>query len=356
MRYSHSTFAVIFIAILSGISPVGTHASPVQSDSDQSSTTTATAPATDPAATTETLQRGESRDPAVAPAEVYIIREKSFKGGARSVWIAANDKVIASLKNGSHVRLTLDQMVNSINAVQGKAGFAYLAVDGRAGETIYAKIKYADGTLSEISAEEGRKLLEKTKTIPLLGEHRHNDAYDNLLVNPEVLNLGLVSAQAEPISADAETAVISFYRPGKLIAQIPFSFWNQDGYAASLYGGQYVQLRVAPGSHRYVGFSERLSVLELNVEAGKEYAVEFDVGMGWNQAHIKLLPLDTVKQATKIDGWKQNLSLVGVDREALANEKSALRVAAGFSYLKENQEKWLSEEAVRRSNTDNGKR
>ena len=293
-------------------------------------------------------------DPVAAATQVYIIREKSFVGGGRGVWIAANDRVVASLSNGSHVRLTLDQAINSINAVQGKAGFAYMALDNRPGETIYARIEYLKGTITEIPADEGAALVAKTKPMTLLDEVRPNDAYDNLLVNPELLGLGLVSTAVEPMTTDEHSAVISFYRPGKLVAQLPFTFWNQDGYAASLYGGQYVQLRVAPGSHRFVGFSERLSVLEMSVEAGKEYAVEFDVGMGWNQAHIKLLPVDTTAQASKIDGWKQTLALVGVDQAALASEKAAPRVAAGFSYLQQNQQKWLSEEAVRRSNTGAG--
>lgn len=343
--------SVALAAVVSGMFSMGAHA---RQDVPQPAVVTEVIEAAEVAEVDEVALTEEEADSVAAATEVYIIREKSFVGGARDIWIAANDQVVASLSNGSHVRLTLDQVINSINAVQGKAGFAYMALDNKAGETTYARIEYTKGTLTEIPADEGAALVAKTKPMTLLDPVRPNDAYDNLLVNPELLGLGLVSTAVEPLATDEHSAVISFYRPGKLAAQVPFSFWTQDGYAASLYGGQYVQLRVAPGSHRFVGLSERLSALEMSVEAGKEYAVELDVGMGWNQAHIKLLPVDTRARASKIDDWKQTLSLVGVDQDALTSEKIAPRIVAGFSYLQQNQERWLSEEAVRRSNTDAG--
>lgn len=353
MRIGYLRIAAACVVVVSGLFPMGV---PAREDAPKPIRATEVVEAAEEgqrAAAVEVAELAVAEGmvgSVAAAAEVYIIREKSFVGGGRDVWIAANDRVVASLSNGSHVRLTLDQAVNSINAVQAKAGFAYMALDNRVGETIYARIDYFKGTITEIPADEGAALVAKTKPMTLLDEVRPNDAYDNLLVNPELLGLGLVSTAVEPVTADEHSAVISFYRPGKLVAERPFSFWNQDGYAASLYGGQYVQLRVAPGSHRFVGFSERLSVLEMSVKAGQEYAVEFDVGMGWNQAHIKLLPVNTTAEASKIAGWKQTLSLVGVDQDVLASDKVAPRVAAGFSHLQQNREKWLSEEAVRRSN------
>ena len=291
--------------------------------------------------------------PVAAPAQdqettVYLIREKKFVGGGRDVWVALNDKVVAAMDNGGHVVLKLKPGLNTLNGVQAKAGFAYTTVDHRPGETVYLLMEYLGGKIIEVAAEQGLALVEKTKPQQVLAETRPNDGYDNLLVNPELLGLGLIATTAEPMSPDAQSAVINVYRPAKLIAEIPFSLWSREGYAGSLRGGQYMQLRVAPGKHTFVAFSERLSVLNATVEAGKEYAVEFDVGMGWNQAHIKLLPVTLSAEAAKVDGWKAKLARVGVNNDALQQPRVAPRLAAGLDHLKAIEGKWASEEAASR--------
>ncbi len=291
--------------------------------------------------------------PVAAPAQdqettVYLIREKKFVGGGRDVWVALNDKVVAAMDNGGHVVLKLTPGLNTLNGVQAKAGFAYTTVDDRPGETVYLLMEYLGGKIIEVSAEQGLALVKDTKPQQVLAETRPNDGYDNLLVNPELLGLGLIASDAEPMAPDAQSAVINVYRPAKLIAEVPFSLWSRDGYAGSLRGGQYMQLRVAPGKHTFVAFSERLSVLNATVEAGKEYAVEFDVGMGWNQAHIKLLPMNLAAESGKVDGWKAKLARVGVSHDAMQQPRVAPRIAAGLAHLTSIEDRWASEEAASR--------
>ncbi len=287
--------------------------------------------------------------PSSEPTVVYVIRESKFFGGGRDIWMAVNDKVVADVSNGTHVKLTLQPGLNTLNGVQAKAGFAYTTVDNRGGETVYLRVDIMTGAISEVSQEEGIALVKDTKASQPLDALRPNDAYDNLMVNPELLGLGLVQANAAKLEPDAESAIVTFYRPAKLIAQVPFSVWSKDGYVGSLYGNQYQQVRVAPGKHTFVGLSERLSVLNATVEAGKEYAVEFDVGMGWNQAHIKLLPVDLNTEAAKVDGWKAKLAPVGVNAAVLETPAVAPRLAAGVEYLKSIESKWGTEEAESRT-------
>ena len=280
--------------------------------------------------------------------DVYLIRERKFVGGGRDLWVAVNDKVVAALDNDSHVKLRLEPGLNSINAVQAKAGVAYAALDNRDGETVYAVVDYMGGTITEVPEEQGASMVRETKGSKALDGPRPNDAYDNLLINPELLKLGLIEPNAGRMEPDGESAVITFYRPAQLIAQVPFSLWSREGYVGSLLGKQYLQLRVAPGEHTFVAFSERLSVLNATVEAGKEYAVEFDVGMGWNQAHIKLLPVDLNAEGGKVDGWKAELAPVGVSVEALGKPEVAPRIARGFDYLKSIEGQWAAEGAASR--------
>lgn len=108
----------------------------------------------------------------------------------------------------------------------------------------------------------------------------------------------------------------------------------------SLLGGQYLQVRVAPGKHTFVAFSERLSVLNATVEAGKHYAVEFDVGIGAFQAHIKLVPVNLNMEANKVEGWRRKLIPVGVGTGVLQQPSVAPRIAAGFDYLRTIEDQW----------------
>lgn len=280
---------------------------------------------------------------------VYLIRESKFVGGARGVWVALNDKVVADLDSGTHVMLKLKPGLNTLNAVQAKAGFAYATIDNRGGQTAYLLMDYKLGTLTELPAEKGAALVKATKPHAAVGAPLPNDAHDNLLVNPELLGLGLIANNPPPLAPDAQSAVISFYRPARLIAEVPFSLWSRDGYTGSLRGGQYLQIRVAPGSHTFVALSERLSVLNATVEVGKEYAVEFDVGMGWNQAHVKLLPVNLGADAVKVDGWKRKAIPVGVSTEILQDPRVAPRLQAGFDYLKSIEAKWSAEDAASRA-------
>lgn len=152
---------------------------------------------------------------------VYLIREKKFVGGGRDVWVALNDKVVAAMDNGGHVVLKLKPGLNTLNGVQAKAGFAYAAVDDRPGETVYLLMQYLGGKITEVPAEQGLALVKDTKPQQVLAETRPNDGYDNLLVNPELLGLGLIASNAEPMAPDEQSAVINVYRPAKLIAEVP---------------------------------------------------------------------------------------------------------------------------------------
>lgn len=288
-------------------------------------------------------------DTVPAEAMVYLIREKKFVGGGRDIWIALNDRVIGALSNGSHLAIPVKAGLNSVNLVQAKAGWAYATVDNRAGGPVYLKVDYLAGVTTELSAEEGQAWLQQTKPVAALDEARPNDAYDNLLINPDLLRLGLMTEGVERLSPDAESAVITFYRPGKLIAAVPFGIWSAEGFVGSLLGSQSFQVRVAPGNQTFVGFSERLSVLKATVEAGKEYAVELDVGMGWNQAHIKLLPLNLGMESAKVAEWKRTLTLVGTNPAVLETSVVAPRITAGYEYLQSIKAQWAAEDAASRT-------
>src|SRR5690606_28181759 len=117
---------------------------------------------------------------------------------------------------------------------------------------------------------------------------------ENQLLNPGLLDYEVMVLTTEKLAPDATSALVTFYRTSRLLATSAFDIWNQDGYIGSTKGNTYFQVKLAPGKHTFVAISEQYSLLEADLEAGKEYAVDLSVVMGWNQAHIKLLPIDLV--------------------------------------------------------------
>ena len=279
---------------------------------------------------------------------VYVIRGSNFQGGARGAWVAANENVVADLSNGSHALLKLDSGINSLHMVQGLAGFGYAKVDNKPGETVYLEIDYTKGEMNEVSFELGASMIMQTKKAKDIGKPRRNDAYDNLLVNPSLLGFPVMKETEKSIKADDKTAVINFYRMENLIGEVPFDIWSEDGYVGSTTSGTYFQVRVNPGKHIFLALSERYSVLEANVEAGKEYIVELDVDMGWNQAHVQLLPVDTKTSAKSIKKWKKIAKLMIVDMDVTKQDEFQQRSKLAEAYILKQYKKITAGEVPKR--------
>jgi hypothetical protein len=264
---------------------------------------------------------------------VYVIRGSNFYGGARGLWVAINDKVVADLPNSSHVYLELDAELNTLHFVQALAGFGYLNLDNRAGETIFAKFDYGvTNKTEELEPELGKTIVMKTKEVQPLTEARRNDAYDNQLINPSTVGYNFMKEGGEQLVPDAEHAVVTFYRPDKLIKEVNFDIWNQDGYIGSTTGGHYFSVKLKASEHTFLARSERYSVLKSTLEANKSYGVEMDINMGWNQAHIKLLPINLNAQ-NGVSTWVSKLKYDSINTETLALPAVKQRISAGHKYL-----------------------
>ncbi len=274
----------------------------------------------------------ESKPVAEDRTGVYVIRGSAFQGSGRSLWVAVNDAVVASLSNGSHVYLTLESGLNTVHGVQGFAGFAHTTIDNLPGETVFVSIDYLMGTATILDPALGKTMVAKTKVLEPLAELRKNDALDNTLLTPGVLGLNLMVDSDQKLLPDAEHAVVTFYRTDKLIAQWPFDIWSQEGYLGSTVGNTYFQVKLKPGKHTFLSISEQYSLLEADLEANKEYAVELSVGMGWNQAHIKLLPVD-LESDDKFLAKAEAAQLKAVDQSVIQSEVVARRLELGFELV-----------------------
>jgi hypothetical protein len=267
---------------------------------------------------------------------IYFIRGSKFVGGGRGIWIAVNDAVVADLPNASHTYLELDAGINTVHVVQAKAGIGYLAVDNKPGKLLYAKFDYAGTNTTEVLDKAlGQTMVMETEAIQPLQEKRVNDAYDNLMINPGLLNYPIMMTAEDKLSPDAGHALVRFYRKGGLIDTWAFDVWSQDGYIGSTKGKTYFSVKLKPGHHKFIAVSEHYAVLEADLEANKTYAIELSVGMGWNQAHVKLLPIDisTDKGNKQVKNWMDTFTANRVDPEVVRSQPIAARINMAHDLL-----------------------
>jgi hypothetical protein len=272
--------------------------------------------------------------PAADQTSIYIIRGSNFVGGARSVWVAVNDKAVAALSNGSHVLLRVKSGVNTVNIVQNLAGLAFVPIDNRPGETVFLSLDYVHGGLREVSKDLGISMVMNTKAMEPLADARPNTGYDDGILNPGFLGFPIMKAGGEKIEPDANSAVITFVRPGTLAKNTPFSIWSETDFVGNIKGDSFFQARVTPGHHVFIARAEHYAVLNADVAPGKNYFVQFEVNYGWNEGHVKILPLDPKAiNDPKIKPSLDSSKLYTVDKKVLESAVVKTRIDAGNKYL-----------------------
>jgi hypothetical protein len=229
--------------------------------------------------------------PAADEMRVYFIRESAMYGAVRHIWVACDEKVIASIGSGNYCCFKVKTGPSIINVVQAKTPAGFYLVKFRPGETVYLLYKITKGTITEVTPDVGEKYLAKTKEALLNEEANPNDAYEFSLINPGFFGEELMKSTRETINPDSEEAVITFTRPGSLFKIAPFGIWDEDGYLGTLKAKTYFQVKVKPGKHFFIGKARDFSVVEADVEAGKQYYIEFKASMSWLFANIKLEPI-----------------------------------------------------------------
>lgn len=264
---------------------------------------------------------------------IYIIRESAFAGGARKVWVGCDDKIVASLGSGHVCSFKVKSIPHMINIVQAKIPVLFYYLDKKPGSTVFLNYKYIKGSMSLLEPDIGKTMVMKGKIVENEKEERPNDGYLRGIMNPGLLK-EIMTETEETLKADAEHSVINFMRPQKFIAKMPFSIWNENELLGNLKGKTYFQILVKSGKHIFYAKGEHFSIVNAEVEAGKEYYIETSAKMGWNQAHLRLLPVTSEKTNAEIDGWKAKSKLVKID-ESLINEDFRSQINKAFPYIKD---------------------
>jgi hypothetical protein len=251
---------------------------------------------------------------------VYFIRESNLYRAARHVWVACNETALASLSSGGYCYFKVKSGPNIINVVQDTIPLGYYLLKFSPGETVFLAFSYSKRTTIRVTQDDGKKLVMKYKNDPLVNNSNGNDGYDIGLMNPGLFCTDLLKPTEEIISPDAENAVITFIRPGNFWKQSLFGLWSPQEYLGTLKGQTYFQVKVKPGKHIFFGKAEHYSVLEAEVEAGKNYYVEFNTRIGWNYAHIQLLPVKRETDDKTLQDWLNSSTRVAYDKSSLTDD------------------------------------
>jgi len=259
--------------------------------------------------------------PEVIPGEgetlVYVFRQSTMVGAAMTISVGYNDKLIGVLGSGTYCMFKATAGILTANLLQGSIPIAYYRLDNRPGETVYLYFEYTKGKFSEVPSNQAIAMITKFEKKQTLAYPKPNPVYETGLINPGVQGITLMKPVYSILEPDADHAVITFIRASKFVKNFDIGIWNKDGLLGTLKGQTYFQTKMYPGRHMFFGKSEHWSVLEAEVEAGKNYYVQVTLSMGWTQGHVRLIPIKSDTEQAKIDKWLAGSQQITLDENSM---------------------------------------
>jgi len=275
----------------------------------------------------------DGHDPGVmeGDTQIYVFRQKAMLGAMMTVSVGVNDRLVAQLKSSSYCMFKEKAGPITVNILQANMPIASVAVDQRPGELVFLSLDYKRGTLTEITRSSGLDLLKKYKEMPNLTIPKPNPAYVVGLMNPGSIDQSLMKTSEVLLQPDADHAVITFVGDYKKFQTIPVGIWTENKFLGSLNGHSLFQIKVAPGKHMFFGKYEHWSVLEAQVEAGKNYYAQVTISRGWTQAHVRIIPVKQDFEQSVIDNWMRYSEWLVFDEQNLKSPiKERMEAAVPF--------------------------
>lgn len=111
-------------------------------------------------------------------------------------------------------------------------------------------------------------------------------------------------------------ALVTFVRATHFGGAIDFGIWDGDQVVGVIEPKKYIQYVAEPGEHIFLARAENWSYVKADLEAGKNYYILTNVGMGVWKARVYLVPItkgqDKYTQEN-IDEWKTQFTPIMVD-------------------------------------------
>jgi hypothetical protein len=262
--------------------------------------------------------------PAADEMLVYFIRENNYYGSLRRIWVTCNENAIASIGSGNYCYFKVKTGPNIINTVQTKTPVGFYLLKYRPGETVYLLFGYMNGLIYPIEPYIGEELIKECKNVPLLEKPGPNDGYQFILMNPGFFGFEVMKKMVETINPDSDNAIVTFFRSDGSVTANLFGIWDEDGYLGSLRGHIFFQIKVKPGKHYFIAKSEKLSVVEADVEAGKSYYIQLKTGTNSYYSSIQLLPIKKDIDDKTLQNWLDHSTCATYDQSRLTDDLKAV--------------------------------
>lgn len=258
----------------------------------------------------------ESEDVAAPAADetlIYVLREKRLRSGGTKTWIAVNDQTVARVKNKGHAIIRAKAGRITLNLAATGLSLAQIALDDRAGETVYLKWRVGDMGIREVDEAEGRDFLRKSKrTDPISVALPNNEEIDALL-NLSTLGFELMRPATHDFEPDSDHAVITIFRrdDGE---DWEFGVWSENDFVGSLKVNQGIRIRVPAGDHFFLSGNVGTTLLKAQVEGGKRYFAWLDFGKMISR--VRLTPVAR-QESDRLDKWLRGVSWVETDSDSI---------------------------------------
>ncbi len=233
---------------------------------------------------------------------VYVLRE----GGGGKVWLAVNDQTVGRLKNRSYEIVRANAGLVTVNIAISGIPKAAIALDDRAGETVYIKWELAERHFTEIDEAEALQFIEKHKRTDPIDEVQENNEEIRVLMDLGNMGFDLMQPAEKRLAPDEHHAVVTLFRPQKKAFMVT-GIWGEQGYLGTLEAGQGIEVLLPEGEHYFLTGSVGTAMLRARVEAGKRYYAWLDIG---GRSQLKPIGPKDAKKALK---WMEGMEYVQLD-------------------------------------------
>lgn len=256
----------------------------------------------------------EIAPPAADETLIYVIRAGRFVGGGAKMWVAVNDQTVARVENKGYAVVRAKAGMLTLNLATTGIVVAAIALDDRPGQTVYLQWRVGDLVFQELDAEQGLAAIAESDLTEPIEETLGNNEQFHALLNLSRLGFDAMRPASAAASPDAEHAVLTIFRRAEN-DKLTFGVWSEDRYLGTLSANQAVDVRLTPGEHYFMSGNVGTTLLKAQVEAGKHYYAQLDVGEMIYR--VKMVPVAT-SDAKLRDEWLEAVSYVEVNRDAMA--------------------------------------
>lgn len=278
---------------------------------------------------------------------IYLVRPNQFAGGGRDYWVATDDKVIGDLENNTYVFMSLNSKKNmSINTVVSMASQNYIGIPDYTGskEYYFYSVDFNTWIPKKLSNGVGKTLVSKLSEHKLDHKQRPNDGYDNLAMNPGLVE-NYMSRNTARLEPDNEHGVIYIFRPSSTnkVMSLPVSVWTERKHLGTLDSKQLFKVKIPVGKTQFYRKDGEFHHLEINVEPNKYHYIELDESFSFTGYNHSLNSLGSEGSLTnkKVMKWMDTLVEYAPVPEEKWTERQKSHVVRGMRYLKKHKELFI---------------